>query len=152
MFFSIASHAQSEKIETDTTLVQRVDSLEHNLTYLKLICDINETITNIGIITNDIQIDALSLKLDIFYKNFNRKFIKSSIKGYEGNKSVIESLSGTIESQKEYAYIKLLTYSFTESERSLIKQKLEIMESSFKKLKIASDLLKTCIDAYLDLM
>lgn len=152
MFFSIASYAQSEKIWTDTALVQRVDSLEHEITYLKLIYEIENTRSDIEIYTNETYIYALSIQLNILAKNVSREMGKAFEEDYERRISRMQSYSELIERKKEFVALNLIVFPFSYAERNLIQSNMEVLDSSLKKLDATLNMLKVSTEAYIGMM
>ena len=68
--FSVNAQSQNSQ-EKMQTLVQRVDSLEHELSYLKLSYELSTLNSDITLFSNEINIKTLEIQLDLYNRNFN---------------------------------------------------------------------------------
>ena len=67
-------HAQSNDSQKEIqTLVQRVDSLEHELSYLKLTYELNTLNSDITMFANEVYTKSIAIQLDLYNRNFNSK-------------------------------------------------------------------------------
>ena len=87
-------HAQSNDSQKEIqTLVQRVDSLEHELSYLKLTYELNTLNSDITMFANEVYTKSIAIQLDLYNRNFNISGLLDEEKVDIGNVKVdIESI------------------------------------------------------------
>ena len=68
--FSVNAQSQDSQEEMQT-LVQRVDSLEHELSYLKLTYELSTLNSDMTLFSNAMDIKSLELQLNLYNRNCN---------------------------------------------------------------------------------
>lgn len=71
-FISIQAQSQDSQIEVQA-LVHRVDSLEHELSYLKLTYELYTLNSDIIMFANEVYTRSIAIQLDLYNRNFNSK-------------------------------------------------------------------------------
>lgn len=149
IYFSMPIKAQSTNEQTNIeSLTQRVDSLEHELSYLKLIYELSSLNSDISMFSNDVKINAIDIKLDIYNRNFNYKLGNAYLQFYESCQDKMESLQELIKQKKEFLALKVITYPFTESELGVLLTSYNTIDSAYKHLESSMKLLKVNLDFY----
>lgn len=82
------------------TLVHRVDSLEHELSYLKLTYELNELNSDIIMFANEVEIQYITLQLKYYNRNFDYKLGESYQQYYESCQGRKQVINGLIEAKK----------------------------------------------------
>ena len=94
-------HAQSNDSQKEIqTLVQRVDSLEHELSYLKLTYELNTLNSDITMFANEVYTKSIAIQLDLYNRNFNSKLGDAYQQYYETCQRKKQSISELIEAKK----------------------------------------------------
>ena len=149
MLSCISVHAQSQDSQEEMqTLVHRVDSLEHELSYLKLTYELNTLNSDITIFANEVYTKYIAIKLDLYNRNFSSKLGDSYQRYYESCQSKKQQISELIEAKKIWFTFKIITYPYSENELNTLKASYNVIDKAYDSLEISMDLLKIIIDAY----
>ena len=82
--FSISIQAQSQDSQIEVhALVHRVDSLEHELSYLKLTYELYTLNSDLTMFANEVYTKSIAIQLDLYNRNFNSKLGQSYQQYYE---------------------------------------------------------------------
>lgn len=150
-FFSLTVSAQNSLVEAKT-LEQRVDSLERQMSYLKLSYELDLLNLELEAFKTSASLEATGVKLDIAIKNFNRKMLRVSRMSYDSSIRRKKSLSNLIEVKKEYFIAMVMVNAYTESELNVLNGKYDIIDSHFDALEKSLDYLKIALDIYEEMM
>lgn len=150
-FFSI--HAQSQASQDEMqTLVQKVDSLEHELSYLKLTYKLNALKSDIVIFANEMHAKSLEIQLGIYNKDFDSR-LKDAYQGYyESCKDKKQAFTELIETTKTFFVMKVFTYHYSESELNELMSTYKVISAASNALEASMNLLKSTIEAYIKSM
>ena len=133
-------HAQSNDSQKEIqTLVQRVDSLEHELSYLKLTYELNTLNSDITMFSNEVY---------LYNRNFNSKLGDAYQQYYETCQRKKQSISELIEAKKTLYLIKVITYPYSESELKTLKASYNVINDAYDSLGKSMELLEIVIDTY----
>lgn len=149
LYFSMQVKAQSTDEQTNIeSLTQRVDSLEHELSYLKLIYELNSLNSDISMFSNDVRITSAAIELNVYSRNFDYKLGKAYIQNYEACQDKMESLQELIKKSKEFFALKVISYPFTDKELGVLMASYNTIDSAYKHLESSMKLLKLSVDFY----
>lgn len=148
---SIQAQSQNQRIEMQT-LVQKVDSLEHELSYLKLTYELNTLNSEITMFANEVYTKSIAIKLDIFERNFNYSLGHSYQRYYESCLYKKQVIYGLIEAKKEFFTLKVITYPYTESELNTLITSYNVIDGIYSTLEHSMNLLKITLDTYQEMM
>lgn len=109
--FSVNAQSQNSQ-EKKQTLVQRVDSLEHELSYLKLTYELSTLNSDMTLFSNAINIKSLEIQLNLYNRNFNSQLGYAYQRYYKSCQERKQSISELIESKKTFFVLKVITYPF----------------------------------------
>lgn len=146
-FFSINAQAQVSQEEMQA-LVQRVDSLEHELAYLKLSCNLSDLKNDISIFTNNINATQLAIQTNFYHRNFNSKLGNAYQRNYKASLIRKQSISYLIDTLKSYFNFNISTHTYTETELATLKACFGSINAAYDSLEEAMSLLKITIDTY----
>ena len=150
------SQVQAQNVQNSqvamVSLVQRVDSLEHELSYLKLIYELETLNSDITIFYNEVYTKAIEVKLYLYNKNFDRKLGESYHQTYDSYLDKMQAFSKLIEMKKKLFMLELVTYPYTERESNTLVSNYNIIDKAFAVLQNSMDLLKLTIDTYEEFM
>lgn len=142
-------HAQSNDSQKEIqTLVQRVDSLEHELSYLKLTYELNTLNSDITMFSNEVYTKSIAIQLDLYNRNFNSKLGDAYQQYYETCQRKKQSISELIEAKKTFFVLKVITYPFSESEMNALKASYNVIDNAYESIESSMELLKIVVDAY----
>ncbi len=146
-FFSV--HAQSQDIREEVQrLVQRVDSLEHELSYLNLTYELNTLNSDITIFADEVYTRFVAIKLDISNRNFNSELGDSYQQYYESCQNKKQSISELIEVKSLFFNLKVVTSSYSEDEVSMLKTRYNVINNAYDVLEHSMNLLRFIVDEY----
>ena len=145
--FSVNAQSQNSQ-EKMQTLVQRVDSLEHELSYLKLTYELNTLNSDMKLFLNEINIKSLEIQLNLYNRNFNSQLGYAYQRYYKSCQEKKQSISELIEAKKTFFILKVITYPFSESEMNTLKASYNVIDNAYELIGSSMKLLKFVVDAY----
>ena len=145
--FSVNAQSQNSQ-EKMQTLVQRVDSLEHELSYLNLTYELSTLNSDMTLFTNEINIKSLELQLNLYTRNFNSQLGYTSQRYYKSCQEHKQSISKLIEAKKTFFVLKVITYPFSESEMNTLKAGYNVIDKAYESIENSMEVLKIVVDAY----
>lgn len=145
--FSVNAQSQNSQ-EKMQTLVQRVDSLEHELSYLKLTYELSTLNSDMTLFSNEIHSKSLEIQLYIYNRNFNSQLGNAYQQYYKSCQEKKQSISELIEAEKTFFVLKVITYPFSESEMNALKAKYKVIDKAYDSLSKSMELFKIVMDAY----
>ena len=148
-FISIKAQSQESPMEVQV-LVQRVDSLEHELSYIKLSYELYTLNNDLSIFNNDIGVRTNAIQINIYTHNFDYKLYKAYKDNYEATKDKLLSYQDLIETKKTYFWLKIITYPYTEVEKKLLLSSYMTIDKGYSQLESSLKLMKICLDMYKD--
>ncbi|WP_288308024.1 hypothetical protein [uncultured Muribaculum sp.] len=150
-FISIQAQSQNSQMEMQA-LVHRVDSLEHELSYLKLTYELYTLNSDIIMFANEVYTKSIAIRLDLYNRNLNSKLGNSHQQYYESCLRKKQSISGLIEAKKKFFTLKVITYPYTESELNTLMAGYNVIDDAYDTLEHSLNMLKITVDAYKELM
>lgn len=149
-FLSI--NAQSQNLQDEMqSLVQRVDSLEHELSYQKVNYELYTLNSDISMFANEVYTKSIAITLEIYNRNFNYRLGDSYKQYYEACLRKKKSFSELIEAKKTFFALKVITSSYSESELNALMASYNLINDGYNALDSSMNLLKITIDAYNEL-
>lgn len=145
--FSVNAQSQKSQ-EKMQTLVQRVDSLEHELSYLKLTYELSTLNSDMTLFSNAINIKSLDIQLNLYNRNFNSQLGYAYQRYYKSCQERKQSISELIEAKKTFFVLKVITYPFSESEMNTLKTSYNVIDNAYESIETSMELLKIVVDAY----
>ncbi len=146
-----SAHAQTEnQLEETSALVQRIDSLEHELAYLKLHYELSSLKSELNIQANQISIKSSEISINIFHSNFNSKLGEIYKQYYEVCVDNKESIKRLIDTKIKLLATMVLTNSFSEEELNVLILMISTIESGYKALEASINSLEVSVDFYND--
>ncbi len=136
----------------EQALVQRVDSLEHELSYLKLTYELYTLNSDITMFANEVYTKSVSIRLDLYNRNFNSKLGNAYQQYYESCLDKQQSILNLIEARKKSFALKVIIYPYTESELNVLMASYNVIDDAYGTLEQSMNMLKITIDAYRGLM
>ena len=145
--FSVNAQSQNSQEEMQT-LVQRVDSLEHELSYLNLTYELSTLNSDMTLFTNEINIKSLEIQLNLYNRNFNSQLGYEYQRYYKLCQEHKQSISKLIEAKKTFFVLKVITYPFSESEMNTLKAGYNVIDKAYESIENSMEVLKIVVDAY----
>ncbi len=143
--FSMVAPADSTK---EVSLTQRIDSLEHELSYVKLSYELYALNNDLAVFRSDIGITTSAIRLNICERNFDYKLYKSYKDNYETSKEQLLSFQELIETKKTYFWLKITIYPYSETEKNLLLASYMKIDKGYSALESSLKLMKVCLDMY----
>ena len=134
------------------TLEQRVDSLERQMSYLKLSYELDLLNLELEAFKTSTSLEATDVKLDIAIKNFDRKLFRVKSMSYDSSIRKKESFSNLIEMKKNYFIAMVIVNAYTESELNVLYGKYDIIDGHFEALETSLNYLKAALDIYEEML
>ena len=133
-------------------LSQKVDSLEHELSYMKLSYALDALNNAITIFNNKVYTKAIEIQLNIYTGNFDAKLSEAYKKYFDACINEKQSLNELIEAKKTFFVVKVYSYQFSELELDTLLANYNVINSVYEELESSMNLLRITIDAYTKLM
>lgn len=150
--FPIQSFSQDKQVKNEEadiiTLLQKVDSIEHELSYLKMSYDLNSLISDIGLFATEVYSKYLSIELNISSRNFDRRLGAAYKMYYESCMGKKESIDVSIVSKKKLCMAKCYASYFSKIESDILFASCDVIDKGYNSLEQAMELLKIAIEAY----
>lgn len=134
----------------EISLTQRIDSLEHELSYIKLSYELYTLNNDLSTFKNEIGIASNAIQINIYTRNFDYELYKSYKDNYEANKDRLLSFQELIEAKKTYFWLKIITYPYTENEKKMLLLSYTTIDKGYSALESSLKLMKVCLDMYKD--
>ena len=145
--FSVNAQSQYSQEEMQT-LVQRVDSLEHELSYLNLTYELSTLNSDMTLFSNAIDIKSLEIQLNLYNRNFNSQLGYAYQRYYKSCQEKQQAFSELIEAKKTFFILKVITYPFSENEMNTLKTSYNVIDNAYESIESSMELLKIVVDAY----
>ena len=145
--FSVNAQSQNSQ-EKMQTLVQRVDSLEHELSYLKLTYELSTFNSDMTLFSNEIDIKMLDIQFNLYNRNFDSQLGYAYQRYYKSCQERKQAISKLIEAKKKFFVLKVITYPFSESEMNTLKANYNVIDKAYESIGNSMELLKIVVDAY----
>lgn len=146
-------HAQSQDSQEEMQiLVQKVDSLEHELAYLRLTYELETLNSDIKMFANEVCTKYNTLRLELLGQNFNSILSAMYQQEYEVYQQQKQAFSELIEAKKTFFTLKVLTFPYSESELEVLSGQYSVLDKAYASIEASLNLLKITIDAYNDFL
>lgn len=142
---SMVAPADSTK---EISLTQRIDSLEHELSYIKLSYELYTLNNDLAVFKNNIGITTNEIQINIYERNFDYKLYSAYKDNYEANKDKLLSFQELIKAKKTYFWLKITTYPYFENEKELLLASYMTIDNGYSALESSLELMKVCLDMY----
>lgn len=146
-FLSIQAQSPNSQAELQA-LTQKVDSLDHELAYLKVTYELNSLSSDMTMLKNEIYSRAIGIKLDIRAQDFDSRIDNMNQELYDSFKNQIDSFHKLADAKKEYFFAMTTKHSFSESELRILTMGRERINLQFDQLEKTMNLFKTVVDYY----
>lgn len=141
--------AQSKKQQEEKpALEQRVDSLQHELAFLKAKYELEQLNSQMQMYSYGIDIKVNAINIDRARKIFESRLATAFQSDYESFKGLINALKERVDSTKLFTVLQLMKYSFSDSEVQALKYQINILDLSLDALEKHLDLYKISLDEY----
>ncbi len=145
--FSIKAQLQSQQLEVEK-IVHKVDSIEHELSYLRLSYELYTLNSDIKTFTDEVNIKILEIKMDLYHQCLENTFGDLLQRYYNKCEQQKLSYADLIKAKKSFIAVKVLTCPFTDEELDVLMSSYNIVEDRFELLENSLDLLKEVIRLY----
>lgn len=141
--------AQSKKQQEEKpALEQRVDSLQHELAFLKAKYELEQLNSQMQMYSYGIDIKVNAINIDRARKIFESRLATAFQSDYESFKGLTNALKERVDSTKLFTVLRLMKYSFSDSEVQALKYQINILDLSLDALEKHLDLYKISLDEY----
>ena len=114
-FTAVMAQSKNQQ-EEKPALEQRVDSLQHELAFLKAKYELDQLNTEIKINACDINTRTNSIEINMTFKNYNIALGRAYQSNYEATEELAEKIKERADSLKLLIVLQLMKYSFSDSE------------------------------------
>lgn len=146
-FFSLQAQTQDSKDEMQV-LVQRVDSLEHELSYLSLSYELQTLVYDMSFLSNALYDKCLTIQLYMYNRNFDYEIYNMYEQYYDAAQIRKQSISELVEVKKVLLTVMIVTRNYSETEKDTLIKLNEVINSTHNTLEVAMDTFKSYIDMY----
>lgn len=146
-FTAVMAQSKNQR-EEKPALEQRVDSLQHELAFLKAKYELDQLNTEIKINACDINTRTNSIEINMTFKNYNIALGRAYQSNYEATEELAEKIKERADSLKLLIVLQLMKYSFSDSETELLKSDIKTLDLGLNSLDKSLDLYKMTINEY----
>ena len=135
VLFAIQANAQTQEeapAVTIDSLSTKLEELQHNYDFLYCDYQLYQIKTDLGQLSQDIQITNNELTIKICFGQYDRDLYTLLSEKYDSYCNLYDSYKRNFESLRELVTIKTVTTGFTESELNLFSACIETIESAMK--------------------
>ena len=142
-------YVDNERCEKEI-LIQKIDSLERELSYVKLMEELNTLKTDLQLNANNLNISTNGILLNVNSGTYLHSLYNVYKDNYKSSEELWLSYQLTVENAKWNYFNLYLKYSFSEFQNLMLEQTVKMIEQSYSKLKSSLDYYKVCLDMYKD--
>ncbi len=147
----LSVHAQTQNPQDEMqTLVSKVDSLEHELSYLKLTYELYTLNTDLKIFANEVYAKTVGIKLDLYNRNFDSGLGDAYQYYYDSCKAQMQAYSELVDAKKKLFTMKITTFPYTETEKNSLIASYNVIDNAYESLESSVKLLKIVVGLYKD--
>ena len=135
VLFAIQANAQEQEEAPTVTidsLSTKLAKLQHDYDFLYCDYKLNQTITDLNQLSQDIKIIINELSISIYHKRYDRDFYTVLSEDYDAKCELYDVIKRKFEAVQKLVIIKTVTTGFTESELNLFNACIEAIESAMK--------------------
>lgn len=144
---SVCAQSKNACVEMQP-MVQKIDSLEHELSFLKLSYELNSLNSDLITFANEVYAKSVDIKLDIYAGNFDLDLGAALKESYISNKNKQEAFQNLIDAKKEFFALKVMTYPFTEGELKTLESAYNVIDAANSSLNSSMEIFKILVDEY----
>lgn len=149
VLFSFPTYVYAQNSQEDLrALIQKVDSLEHELSYLKLNYDLKTLNNDITALTNEVMLKCTEVKIDIYHRNFDSQYVDMHKGYYEMYQRQKGATLANIESTKKLFHLKVLICPYSKEELDVLNAYYDRIDVAYDGLELAIDYFKALTDGY----
>lgn len=146
-FTAVMAQSKNQQ-EEKPALEQRVDSLQHELAFLKAKYELDQLNTEIKINACDVNTRTNSIDLNRARRIFDFDLAAAYQSNYEATERLAEKFKERADSLKLLIVLQLMQYSFSDSEMKGLKLRIETLDLSLNSFDSSVSLYKTSLDIY----
>ena len=146
-FTAVMAQSKNQQ-EEKPALEQRVDSLQHELAFLKAEYELDQFNSEIYIKACNVDTRTNSIDLNRVRRIFDSNLAVAYQSYYEAIEGLAETFKKRADSLKHLIVLQLMQYSFSDSETELLKSKIKTLDLELNSLDKNLDLYKTSLDEY----
>lgn len=128
-FTAVMAQSKNQQ-EEKPALEQRVDSLQHELAFLKAEYELDQFNSEIYIKACNVDTRTNSIDLNRVRRIFDSNLAVAYQSKYEASKKLVEAFKMKADSLKLLIVLQLMQYSFSDSEAGELKSKIKTLDSS----------------------
>ena len=155
VLFAIQANAQTQEESPAVTidsLSTKLEELQHNYDFLYCDYKLYQIQTNLGQLSQDIQITNNELTIKICFEQYDRDMYIIYSEDYDARCEIYNAFKRQFEVVQELVTIKIITTGFTESELNVFNACIETIESTIKVMEVALEYYDRLLKIYRDNM
>lgn len=141
-------HAQTQFETQVNQLEQKVDSLEHELAYLKLSSTLKSLNTDLTLFSNELSIKILEIQANSYNGFLSTSMSKAYKEYYRAVVAKNNSYKEYLQTIKAFFASRILTFPYTQMELETLFSDYNVIEKGYDSVEKAMNLLKVTIDAH----
>lgn len=127
--------------------LQKIDSLERELSEVKLQNELNMLKAELNISANNLSIKSNAILINVNSGVFHRELYRSYEGNYKASEDLVKKFQSLVEVRKMECLQRTMEYSYPENKYSTL---LEVIDTALNSLKTSLDYYKICLDLYRD--
>lgn len=127
---------------------EKVDSLEHQLDFLKLSYEVYTLNTDLKLFTSDVNSQIKDMKISIYHHDCDRDMYRMYSRMYDAYRENLESTKGLIESKQGLFVAMMISREWSDSELSVLTQSYDMTKGLYHQAELVLDMMKDVLDIY----
>lgn len=148
--FAQAQTSVIDSLEKSSTLINRVESLEHELSHLKLSYELDKLAMDIQLCQLDISKNVTDIRYALSQKFFKKKLASAFEEEYEASRTSVQSLKDRVCLMESKIEDDSNLYSYEESEKVQLTLRLVYIRLLMKSFEPSLNVYESTVDYYKD--
>ncbi len=147
-YFAIETHAETTDDSQVDLLKAKVDSLSHEIAYLKLSNEISTLNTELKLYCYDIESSVKDMKMDIYHNSCEVSLYKSYKELYYAYDIDLESSKKLVEAKRVLFAFMLVNNDYTDSEQDVLLSSWKQTDALYHRAEVELNMMNDILDVY----
>ncbi|MBD5201824.1 MAG: hypothetical protein HDS81_00710 [Bacteroidales bacterium] len=141
------------KAETNNDVIKeelslQIDSLTHQIDYIKMSYEAYVLNTDLKIFTHDVNSQIKDMKMNIYHRNCDRDLYRMYSNMYDSYQDNLESTKELIEAKQRLFIAMMIAKIWSEEERNLLFHSYDMTSGLYRQAELTLDMMKDILDVY----
>lgn len=148
LVFPFDSEAQTNTESKIEELSVKIDSLTHQIDYIKMSYEVYVLNTDLKIFTQDVNSQIKDMKMNIYHHDCDRDMYRMYSRMYDAYRDNLESRKELIESKQRLFIVMMISREWSEKELNVLTQSYDMTKGIFHQAELTLDMMKDILDIY----